>query len=130
MQEDYGEAALRHLNDAEVLAVRARWGGAGHLVGFAAECAIKYRIETLRPGSDAPQSHFPSLAEAAKKHLSSRRDTTLYTVLKMPNLMEGWEVSLRYASDSAVDQARYELWRAHAIRLVGAAGLRRSAEGI
>ena len=125
MDEDYGTAAVRHLTDADILANGERWGGAGHLVGFAAECAIKHRIETLRPAQGAPHGHFPEILEAARRHLARRRDTALHAVLKVPNLMEGWNVSLRYSGDAAVDQARYVLWRGHAARLVGAAGLRR-----
>jgi hypothetical protein len=44
----------------------------------------------------------------------------------MTNLMEGWDISLRYSRNEAVDEARYRLWRDHAARLVSAAGLRRS----
>ncbi len=125
MAEDYRAAALRHLTDAAALADRERWGGAGHLVGFAAECAIKYGITTLRPQQDAPPGHFPEIANAAKRHLMGRRDTTLHAILKLPNLMAGWTISLRYEDDAAVGQADYDLWQAHAARLVGAVGLRR-----
>jgi hypothetical protein len=126
MDEEYGEAAVRHLTDADILASGSRWGGAAYLVGFAAECAIKHRIETLRPEQGAPHGHFPEILDAAKRHLGRRRDTALHAVLKMSNLMGGWTVSLRYSGDAAVDQGRYTLWREHAVRLVCAAGLRRS----
>jgi hypothetical protein len=59
MDEEYGEAAVRHLTDADILASGSRWGGAAYLVGFAAECAIKHRIETLRPEQGAPHGPFP-----------------------------------------------------------------------
>jgi hypothetical protein len=127
MDEEYGEAAVRHLTDADLLAGGKRWGGAAHLVGFAAECAIKHRIETLRPEQGAPHGHFPEILDAARRHLGRRRDTALHAVLKMSNLMEGWRVSLRYSGDVAVDQPRYALWREHAMRLLCAAGLRRSS---
>lgn len=127
IDEDYGAAALRHLADADILAGRKRWVGAGHLIGFAAECAIKYRIETLRPKLDAPHGHLPEILDAARRHLRGRRDTALHAVLKVSNLMEGWTVSLRYFHDAAADQGRYGLWREHAVRVIGAAGLRRSS---
>jgi hypothetical protein len=127
MDEEYGEAAVRHLTDAEILAGGQRWGGAAYLVGFAAECAIKHRIETLRPEQGAPHGHFPEILDAARRHLSRRRDTALHAVLKISNLMEGWGVSLRYSADATVDQGRYIFWREHAVRLVSAAGLRRSS---
>ena len=127
MDEEYGEAAVRHLTDADILADGNRWGGAAYLVGFAAECAIKHRIETLRPQQGVPHGHFPEILDAARRHLGRRRDTALHTVLKMTNLMEGWSVLIRYSADAAVDQGLYTLWREHAVRLVWAAGLRRSS---
>jgi hypothetical protein len=124
--ENYGAAAIRHFADAELLAKNQRWGGAGHLVGFAAECALKHKIDTLQPQKGAPHCHFPELLDVARRHLTRRRDTAIHTLLKLPNLMEGWNVSLRYSGDAAVHKGMYALWRDHAARLVGAAGLRRS----
>ncbi|HIE9582139.1 TPA: hypothetical protein ACXRY6_000091 [Klebsiella variicola subsp. variicola] len=42
--ENYREAAIRHLNDSEKLLESNSVDNAGHLIGFAAECAIKYKI--------------------------------------------------------------------------------------
>jgi hypothetical protein len=125
MSEDYQSAALRHLAEAEVLAANACWVGAGHLVGLAAECAIKHRIETLQPAQRAPHAHFPEIVEVAKRHLARRRDLALKILLNLPNLMAGWMISLRYHSDDAVGKVEYDLWHSHTIRLVHAAGLRR-----
>jgi hypothetical protein len=122
MSDDYQSAALRHLADAEVLASSMCWGGAGHLVGLAAECAIKHRIESLRPAQRAPHAHFPEIIEVAKKHVGRRRDFALNTLLNLPNRMAGWMISLRYESDDAVGQKEYDLWHHHTIRLVHAAG--------
>jgi hypothetical protein len=121
--ENYGEAAVRHFGDAETLAVEQRWGGAGHLIGFAAACALKHKIVTLRPGQNAPHGHFPEIAAAARKHLQSHRAAALLVVLKISTLMAGWNVALRYAEDCAVGRAEYERWRIHAMRILGAAGL-------
>jgi hypothetical protein len=123
--ENYGAAAIRHFADAELLAKDQRWDGAGHLVGFAAECALKHKIDTLQPRG-APHCHFPEILGVARRHLNRRRHTAIHAILKLPNLMEGWNVSLRYSGDAAVDEGKYGLWRDHAARLVGAAGLRRS----
>ena len=125
MAENYSEAAVRHFADSAHLAKSSRWGNAGHLVGFAAECALKHRIATLRPAAAMPHSHFPDLADIARKHLRSRRDTAMHTVLKIPRLMDGWSVNLRYEGDAAVGQGQYTAWRRHAARIIGAAGLNR-----
>ncbi len=84
---------------------------AAHLVGFAAECAIKYRIETLRPAAGAPHGHFPDLIDIARKHLRTRRDTALHNILKQPQLMDGWDVSLRYEGDAvSVLDRLFPIW--------------------
>ena len=48
MPEDYASAAIRHFKDATALQSSGRLDNAGHLVGFAAECAIKHGISNLR----------------------------------------------------------------------------------
>lgn len=125
MAENYSESAIRHFQDSELLAKDSRWANASHLVGFAAECAVKYRLENLRPTAEAPHVHFPSLLAVARKHLNGRRDTALHTVLKMSALMDGWNVNDRYAADSSVGKPQYDVWRQHASRLMSAAGLKR-----
>ncbi len=54
--ENYREAAIRHLNDSEKLLESNSVDNAGHLIGFAAECAIKYKIELNN--NDNPKMHF------------------------------------------------------------------------
>jgi hypothetical protein len=57
--EDYQSAALRHFEDATTLRISGRYDNAGHLIGFAAECAIKHRIMSLRPAPTLPLRTFP-----------------------------------------------------------------------
>jgi hypothetical protein len=72
LPEVYSKAALRHFLDAEKLASCSRFDNAAHLVGFAAECAVKHCILELRLTVDAPHVHFPQLIEAAKRSLRGR----------------------------------------------------------
>ena|SRR5579859_7744742 len=125
MAETYDQAALRHLKDAESLAEQARFDSAGHLVGFAAECAIKFAIASLRPGAEAPHVHFPYLIEAAKKHVHGRRQTSISIILHTPSFMSGWDVNHRYWENGNISKDQYERWRRDASKAVGAAGLRR-----
>ena len=125
MADDYQAASLRHFEDAETLAMTERWGGAGHLIGFAAECALKFKIESLRPGANAPHGHFPELLEIAKKHIARRHEAPIHQLLKIANLMENWDVSLRYAGDGAVDKECYNKWRDDASRILNASNIRR-----
>lgn len=65
--EDYASAAIRHYIDAEKLKSSGSIDNAGHLVGFAAECALKYKISTISPDMDRPRGHFPDFVNIAKK---------------------------------------------------------------
>jgi hypothetical protein len=72
MDEEYREAAVRHLTDADVLAGGKRWGGAAHLVGFAAECAIKHDVaDTVSGRGNGPRRH-EALSYAALLRLFAR----------------------------------------------------------
>jgi hypothetical protein len=125
MADNYSEAAVRHFQDSELLAKSSRWGNAGHLMGFAAECAVKCRLKNLVPSAKVPHGHFPDLINIAKKHVSGRRHTTLHAILKMKTLMRNWDVNDRYAESSLIGKPQYDLWRQHASRLMSAAGLKR-----
>jgi hypothetical protein len=89
LAEAYAIAAVRHFEDAERLAQRNRFGGAGHLIGFAAECAIKHAVEGLRPQNRAPHLHFPELIEKAKKLLNGRKKHSVFTLLERRSFMKG-----------------------------------------
>ncbi|MBC3413903.1 hypothetical protein HU720_21640 [Pseudomonas sp. SWRI51] len=125
MPENYGQASVRHYIDAEALASSQRFDGAGHLIGFSAECAIKHHIQTILPGQDAPHSHFPNLIDIAKRHLHQRRQTNMHQILKKQDLMLGWDIAQRYSPDGSTTAEIYEIWRSQASHMIFAAGLRR-----
>ena len=125
MANNYSEAAVRHFQDSELLAKASRWGNAGHLIGFAAECAVKYRIQSLRRSAAVPHGHFPDLINIARKHFNGRRDTALHAILKTTALMQSWDVNDRYAGNDLIGEPQYDVWRQHASRLMSAAGLKR-----
>jgi len=124
--ECYDQAAIRHFDDAEHLASNQRWNGAAHLIGFAAECALKYAIASLRPGQDVPHRHIPELLSIARKHLQQQNHRGLYALIGQADYFADWTVNDRYSADSAISPSSYELWRSHARRTIGAAGLRRT----
>lgn len=127
MPEPYSDAAVRHYDDAEALAKRRRFDGAGHLIGFAAECAVKFSVEALRPTSSAPHLHFPELLERAKRLLHGRRKHPMFSLLAGQSFMQGWDVSQRYGDDGTITPVLYEAWRVDAARALGAAGLRKKS---
>jgi len=129
VDEDYPAAALRHFEDAEALAGSGRYDNAGHLIGFAAECAVKAAWRNYFPGEDVRRIHFPDLRDAVKRKFSSRRDLALRKVIRsVPDLLSGWDIALRYAADQTIDGDRFSLWKQHACRLLHAAGLKRERQ--
>jgi hypothetical protein len=52
--ERYDSAAIRHFEDAGLLKDSGKLDNAGYLIGFAAECAIKYHISSLNPSPNIP----------------------------------------------------------------------------
>jgi hypothetical protein len=126
MTESYADAARRHFRDAEHLAASRSLDGAGYLIGYAVECAIKKSVESTRPTAEAPHCHLPDLVERAKKLLHGRRQQQIFVTLKTPNLMVGWSVDLRYEASQTVSQETYDRWRNDASRVLAAAGLKRS----
>jgi len=124
MPEDYESAAIRHFEDATALRLSGRFDNAGHLVGFAAECAIKSRIRALRPANDAPHGHLPDLLIAARKHLGPRSNyTQMYDLLK-PDTFSGWHVNRRYQATGATTEQEVAKWFKLTSRLLVTAGLR------
>jgi len=126
LAELYSEAALRHSVAADHLAANGHLDGAGYLIGYVAECAIKHAISSTRPAADAPHVHLPKLVEGARKTLQGRRRHAVFILLEQPGFMEGWAVDMRYAADGFVDTARFQRWRKDANRALAAADLRRS----
>ncbi len=124
MEEKFATAAIRHYVDANTLAEAERFDGAGHLIGFSAECAIKHAVLTLRSDMDSLRSHFPNLIDIAKRHFKQRAHHGLYTVINKPMFMKDWKVEGRYSDDGHVTMEQYELWRGQARSLMYAAGLR------
>lgn len=127
--ECYDEAAVRHFEDAESLAGRGRFDGAGHLIGLAAECAIKHAIDSVRPEAGALHVHLPALVEAAKKRLQGTRRRGMLGVFQLAQYFAGWVVDRRYERNRGVSSELYGAWKDHAQRTLAAAGLRRAAHG-
>jgi hypothetical protein len=124
LAQDYASAAVRHFEDAETLRESGRVDNAGHLIGFAAECAIKHRISSLRPGANSPQGHFPELLIAARKHLGPRsRYTGMYNIVK-GDIFRGWTVNRRYDETGHTNPEDLVEWFAAARRLLAAASVR------
>ena len=124
MPDDYEGAAIRHLADAEMLEAAGRLDNAGHLVGFAAECAIKFRIANLRPTGSATHGHLPNLLVLARKQLGSRSNYTgMYNVLK-GDILKKWDVNRRYLNTNHTTAPEVTEWVSVTKRLFASAGLK------
>lgn len=124
MADDFPSAAIRLYRDAELLANSNCMDTAGHLIGFAAECAIKSNVASLTKGN-APRGHFPQLVNAARQSLDGRRHSAFLMLLNSRIIMNGWDVNNRYASDNHVTNQQYLEWRADTQALLNIAGLNR-----
>lgn len=120
--ENYREAAIRHLNDSEKLLESNSVDNAGHLIGFAAECAIKYKIELNN--NDNPKMHFPYILAAAKKRLTGRESKSLFSVLSSKeNVLKGWDINYRYYANGTMQSEEVSKWISQTKRIFAAAGI-------
>jgi len=119
--EQYEEASLRHYKCALLLKESNQLDEAGHLIGFAAECAIKHAIVSLRTGgaSSAPHGHFPSFLQIARKHITQR--TSMFEILKNNQLLDGWDVNRRYYANGNTSKEELNNWVADTKRIMACA---------
>jgi hypothetical protein len=123
--EKYDSAAIRHFLDAKSLRANGQMDNAGHLIGFAAECAIKHKLVTLSPQADKPHGHLPTFLNIARKHLSQRSGTTtsMFSLLKNEVLVN-WDVGRRYYETGHTTQAELDAWFTDAGRILASANLK------
>lgn len=108
--EDYKSAALRHFADAKTLREAARRDNAGHLVGFAAECAIKSKITTISADGASPHGHLPEFLIAARKHLGPRANySDMYNLIKV-EIFRTWNVNRRYLATGNTTDEELDDW--------------------
>ena len=114
-------AGRRHYADGAKLFDDRRFDNAGYHFGFAAECAVKQRLLDcgVRHEDDAVWKHWPSLRTLGLLAIRSRSAADLRRILSAPSFMSEWDVSMRYAGNAAVDEARAQRWKDHANQALG-----------
>lgn len=120
--EDYEASAIRHYKDAAALAAGEKLDNAGHLIGFAVECAIKHKIGIL--GEGELKQHLPDILPAARKRLGSRQNFVGMFNLIKGDVLAGWQVDQRYSQNNYVTRERFDDWQRQAQRILGAGGLK------
>lgn len=126
--EDYPKAALRHWQDAELLAREARVDNADHHYGFAAECALKTAMVGLpafstREGLDGSyHKHVDQLWCRIRHQSLQKAFPGLYAFLGAENPFVSWNVDQRYAATGVVSNGDMALHKNAAKRLLGCVG--------
>ncbi len=131
MPEDYAVAATRHFRDGLLLEEGQRVLNADQFFGFAAECAIKSALVTLRgflvDGTLAPayHKHINQLWDVVPLQGIQKRYRGLVAVLKsLPQPFADWSTNHRYMPDAAVDEEAMKRHRLAAARILGSVGLK------
>lgn len=124
--EKYDSAAIRHFGDAQLLRASGKLDNAGHLVGFAAECAIKHQISSLKPGQPSPHGHLPDFLTVARKHLNGRGNypyPEMFNLIK-DKIFDGWNINRRYYETGNTSEDELNSWFEVTKRLFGTAKLK------
>jgi hypothetical protein len=122
--EDYHGAGRRLFTDGVRLFQGARYATATHVLGLAAECAIKECMNNIPGGDrDLPRKHLPELIDDAKLWFSGRRKSGMAQLLKSRSYMAGWRIENRYWSDEAFDDQSCQRYLDDARRTLIAGGI-------
>lgn len=122
--EEYKSAAIRHYVNAKLLKDAGQLDNSGHLIGFAAECAIKYRLTTLS-NAEGPHGHFPEFQKIAIKHLRQRSgNTTSMLDLLKNEVLRGWTVVRRYYATGNTTIEELEMWFKDTQRIFACANIK------
>lgn len=127
--ENYPKAAVRHWQDAELLAREARVDNADHHYGFAAACALKTAMVglpafTTTDGLDGDyHKHVDQLWCKVRHQSLQKAFPTLYAVLEMPNPFMSWSVDQRYSDTGVVSSSDMASHKDAAKRLLGSVRL-------
>lgn len=129
MPVDFREAAERHWTDGDILFRSARLANADHLLGLAAECALKAVMKALGMGvrpDGAPQDkhhrvHINELWDEFVTFAHARGGARYALTLgAVPNPFAGWDIAQRYDHSSSIGagQAARHQSAAHTARQV------------
>lgn len=112
----YRAAAIRHLQDAEMLLRATRTDNASHLAGLAAECGLKALVGdalVAPPGNTGPPTldgykvgHLPGAWDqlVLRLKLRSRPPAPIAGLVKGGNPFSGWDIEDRYAGTNVVSR--------------------------
>jgi hypothetical protein len=132
--EDYPEAAGRHLGDASLLLGADRWAGAAYLAGYVVECSLKTLI-VVEGSASAPPGNANAAGYADARELGHDLGGLSKEAVRLASLggskvaryvpasgtaagLEGgWKPKIRYAPDGKVTQGVARTWMGEAAAL-------------
>ena len=106
MADDYKDASMRHLTDAETLYQQPskRLANASHLFGLSAECSMKAIIQKNSPTKkfSGQDGHIPNVFSELQNisPIGSGASTLSGDVAKIIKKFSGWRVAQRYENQS------------------------------
>jgi len=124
--DDFSDAALRHYNDAHLLAGTNRFDNASHLLGIAAECALKARMKL--EGLNSAHVHLPDIVRSYRVAMKGRQRAALN---EAADLVDGadsfstWDIADRYRTTGHVTEVIWEQRRRKTGVLFAALGMRK-----
>lgn len=123
---DYEAAALRHYRDAERLAAAQAFENACHLMGLAAECALKKGAGGFTRPKDAEIiGHLPQIKAEVRLLLQGRGAQGRLLQFAADRVhFSDWSVNDRYEADGYPDAVKYTSWKASARAAFVAASIR------
>lgn len=125
MTDDYRASAFRHLHDAQQLAALGRYDNAGHLIGFAGECAMKCKMKSMKLSGPDMIGHHPVPQGVIKRAMQRNRMSGQWLALvSSKKLFDGWSVDQRYSPDSTVTLAKYTEWLKDATTIISLLGFK------
>ena len=126
MAQSYEQAAVRHYRDAEHLAGLQRFGGSSHLIGIAAECALKHAASGFTsPKGAMIEGHLPKVLRTIGNLLRSRGAAgQLLHIARDQSYFSGWNINDRYEGDNYATAAKYAEWKTQADRAMSVARLK------
>lgn len=122
--EDYKSSALRHFSSAQVLKDAQELDNSGHLLGIAAECAIKHKCALVHSDFDSGKGHLPRLLNVAKRKLNQNQDRGFYSLLDS-KIFSNWNINDRYATSGKVTQANLEEWLSNTKQIFKYTGIKK-----
>jgi hypothetical protein len=119
--DNFGEASMRHMQDADLLFCRSRWDTAGYHYGFSAECALKAALK--KTGATPPpividnkkknpfRQHFPTLKRVQVSYIGrTMTNVSLALALAKDDFLDQWHTNMRY-SPNIIEKSLCEKWR-------------------